>query len=113
MLFWYALGATRRTKFQVVQSIVVLPIVGLKKKLTLHSVSSRVPETSPLLIFTVGASTLYNEIKSYTQDGGLCKINFTFLRQAVKNEGWPASEISSENSGFDFSDIMPWVFQSI
>ena len=77
MLFWYALGATRRTKFQVVQSIVVLPIIGLKKKLTLHLFSTEgwlavdIYDWQYMNITSVTS----HAVKVYTQDVEACKIN--------------------------------------
>lgn len=38
--FFYAFGAARRTKSQVVQSIVIFPVVGFKVVLTFHFIST-------------------------------------------------------------------------
>jgi hypothetical protein len=113
MLFLYALGTASRTKSQVVQSIVVLPIVGLKKKLTVHFVSTgSLPAVDMYDWLYINITrTTSHEIKAYTQDDVSCKINFTLIRRKVKNDGWQKFETWSENIYPDFHNFKLWVFQ--
>ena len=83
--FLYAFGAACRTKFQIVQSIVVLPVIGLKKKLTFHLVSTGgwfAVDIYDLYYMNI-TGTAFHEAKAYTQDAVSCKTNFPLIWNIV------------------------------